>query len=239
MRRAKKGAKVMAILCAVFLFACLSACQSPNQNTVLTADEVHARAFSATATVEVRSGLSTAQGTAFFLSEDGMLATNFHVVKDLFSSGDASVVVRCYDGREYRAVAPVSYDEKTDLALLSVQAEGVPFLKLKRNGFCDGDRVYVLGSPGGAADTFSEGRLLRSFIKKDGVRCLETDIVIRQGNSGGPLLSESGAVIGIVTFATSSEDRGERYFAVSVRELAKLDGFDVPLYWNGSPALNS
>jgi len=141
--------------------------------------------------------ISRAQGSGFFISSDGYLLTNNHVVDHA-----KSVVVMTTDGKRYQAkVAGV--DPKTDLALLKVEGgTDFPFVKFASSSPRIGDWVLAMGNPFGLGGTVTagivsaNGRDIGSGPYDD---FMQIDAPINSGNSGGPTFNLKGEVVGVNT----------------------------------------
>lgn len=134
-------------------------------------------------------------GTAFFISSDGYLLTNYHVIRDA-----TQVTVTLNDRREYDADV-VGSDERTDVALLKVKGGNFPALKI---GNVDqlkvGQPVVAIGSPFGFDYSASAGIVSaksRSMSNETAVPFIQTDVALNPGNSGGPLFNDKGEVVGV------------------------------------------
>jgi serine protease Do len=134
-------------------------------------------------------------GSGFILDADGYILTNNHVVDDA-----DEIIVRLSDRRELEAEL-VGADERSDLALLKVDAEDLPIVKLGRsNALKVGEWVMAIGSPFGFDHSVSVGvvsALGRSLPSENYVPFIQTDVAINPGNSGGPLFNLDGEVVGI------------------------------------------
>lgn len=168
------------------------------------------RADPAVATVKARvvqqgaSGRRRVQeglGTAFVYDPKGYMLTNNHVVEEA-----TDITVGFVDGKELRA-SIVGRDKQTDIAVLKVEEEGLPYLPLGDSDRSEvGDWVVAIGNPFGLSHTVSAGILSAKGRTKDDVKgldptgyfnFLQTDASINPGNSGGPLLDVKGEVVGI------------------------------------------
>ena len=141
---------------------------------------------------------STSLGSGFIIDPSGYIVTNNHVVSDA-----EEVTVRLYDDTNLKAEI-VGRDEKTDLALLKVQArEPLPFVKWgDSDAIRIGDWVVAIGNPFGLGGSVTAGivsarqREINAGPYDD---FIQTDASINKGNSGGPMFNMAGEVIGINT----------------------------------------
>jgi serine protease Do len=137
-------------------------------------------------------------GSGFILDEDGYILTNQHVIADA-----EQIVVRLSDRREFLATV-VGQDVVSDIALLKVEADGLPTLRM---GNADklrvGEWVVAIGTPFGfdhsvtAGIVSAKGRGIPNDSNQTYVPYIQTDVAINPGNSGGPLLNMRGEVVGI------------------------------------------
>ncbi|MCG2635180.1 MAG: trypsin-like peptidase domain-containing protein, partial [Gammaproteobacteria bacterium] len=134
-------------------------------------------------------------GSGFIISGDGYVLTNHHVVK-----GADEIVVRLTDRREYIAEL-VGSDERTDIALLKIDAEELPVVRIGDPAKLRvGEWVLAIGSPFGFDNSVTAGivsAIGRSLPQDNYVPFIQTDVAINPGNSGGPLFDLEGKVIGI------------------------------------------
>jgi serine protease Do len=134
-------------------------------------------------------------GSGFILSPDGYILTNAHVVEHA-----DEVVVRLADHRELPAEI-VGADARTDVALLKIDASGLPTIPVGDARHLEvGQWVVAIGSPFGLESTATAGIVSavgRSLPGDTYVPFIQTDVAINPGNSGGPLLDTDGRVVGI------------------------------------------
>ena len=136
-------------------------------------------------------------GTGFFITADGYILTNNHMVE---KDKTTSVTVTTLGGKEYNAKI-VGTDPGTDLALLKIQAKDMPFAELGDSGLVKvGEWVLAIGNPLGMEHTVTAGIVSykgRSIDTQSYQDFIQTDAAINRGNSGGPLINMKGEVIGI------------------------------------------
>ena len=142
-------------------------------------------------------------GSGFVVSPDGYIVTNNHVVTAQNGTDPVdSITVTLNDEREYEAKV-IGRDPLTDLALLKVDAEGLPYVRFGNSESVRvGDWVVAIGNPFGLGGTVTAG--IVSALHRAGIagaydRFIQTDASINRGNSGGPMFDLSGNVIGINT----------------------------------------
>lgn len=145
---------------------------------------------------------SSALGSGFVISEDGFIVTNNHVIAEA-----DEILIEFFPGEGQPAkelVAKViGTDEKTDIALLKVEAEGP--LKFVKFGDSDtarvGDWVIAMGNPLGQGFSVSAGIVSARNRALSGSYddYIQTDAAINRGNSGGPLFNMDGQVVGVNT----------------------------------------
>ncbi|MBM3295950.1 MAG: trypsin-like serine protease, partial [Candidatus Aminicenantes bacterium] len=145
-----------------------------------------------------RSFTTTVQGTGFFISADGYIVTNNHIVENA-----AKVKAFTVQGEEYPAKV-IGTDPPTDIALLKVEAKNIPFAELGDSSALKvGEWVLAIGNPLGMEHTVTagivsaKGRQLGLGDLTSYEDFIQTDAAINRGNSGGPLVNMKGEVIGI------------------------------------------
>ena len=138
---------------------------------------------------------SQGMGSGFVVSPDGYIVTNAHVV-----DGATEVTVKLTDRREFTAKV-VGADKRTDIALIKIDAKGLPALELSaRPAVKRGEWVVAIGSPFGFESSVSAGvvsGLHRALPNGQMVPFIQTDVAVNPGNSGGPLLNAAGQVVGV------------------------------------------
>ena len=162
---------------------------------------------------------TAASGTGFFITQDGYILTNHHVISDA-----SSVKVTLYNGETYDATV-IGSDEDYDIAVIKIEATDLPNVTLGNSDSLNvGDHVLAIGNPLGEL-TFSMSEGIASSVNRaidvDGTpfNMIQVTAAINPGNSGGPLFNEYGEVVGIVSAKYSS------YASQSVEGL----GFAIPI----------
>ena len=145
-------------------------------------------------------------GSGFFISSDGYLVTNYHVVKE-----NQDLRVTTYDGSEYSATM-AGYDESNDVAVLKINASTVPVTIGSSSAMTVGDDIMVIGNAlGDLSYTFTDGLISytnRKIKTQTGqtINMFQTNAAINSGNSGGPVYNMDGEVIGIASAKFASAE---------------------------------
>ena len=145
-------------------------------------------------------------GSGFFISSDGYLVTNYHVVKE-----NQDLRVTTYDGSEYSATM-AGYDESNDVAVLKINASTVPVTIGSSSSMTVGDDIMVIGNAlGDLSYTFTDGLISytnRKIKTQTGqtINMFQTNAAINSGNSGGPVYNMDGEVIGIASAKFASAE---------------------------------
>ncbi|WP_162806761.1 S1C family serine protease [Sphingosinicella terrae] len=147
------------------------------------------------------SGLSS--GTGFFIGAAGHVLTSYHVVEGARRIGCRTVDGQVHDARVVRSSAA------TDLALLQVDRRPTHYLGFAPAGSArEGDRVFTIGFPAvqmlGSEPRFTDGTISALSVAGEN-SFLQTSIPIQPGNSGGPVVTESGQVVGIISATAAIE----------------------------------
>ena len=167
-------------------------------------------------------------GTGFFLSSDGYLLTNYHVIEYAVEYGSAVKVIT-YDGNEYQAVI-VGSDKDNDIAVLQIDATGLSAAALGNSDSIQvGDTVYAVGNPLGelqfsmtTGSISATDRLISTEDASPAINMFQIDAAVNQGNSGGPVYDTAGNVIGIVTAKYSDEGIEGIGFAIPINDAVSI-----------------
>ncbi|MDR3672057.1 MAG: trypsin-like peptidase domain-containing protein [Holophaga sp.] len=160
---------------------------------------------------------SSHSGSGFYISQEGYLLTNHHVV------GDSKFVkVRTATGRELPGEV-LGFDSNRDVALVKTQKTSFDPLALRLTDPEVGEEVFAIGSP--LSDQFNgtvTRGVLSGFRDSGKKRFLQSDVSILPGNSGGPLVDANGAVIGIAVYLGVVKGGNMNFFIPIADALAQL-----------------
>ncbi|MBR6085265.1 MAG: trypsin-like peptidase domain-containing protein [Spirochaetales bacterium] len=156
-------------------------------------------------------------GSGFFISQDGLIVTNYHVIKDA-----TNITVSLHDGSEYAAQL-LGSDDENDIAVIRITPDAGADIEIlsfgDSNSLMVGQKVIAIGNPFGFDRTMVTGIIsgLSRPVRDESGRVLlgmiQTSATINPGNSGGPLLDTEGNVIGINTsiYSTSGTSQGMNF----------------------------
>jgi tetratricopeptide (TPR) repeat protein len=152
-------------------------------------------------------------GTGFFVSADGELLTNFHVIQ-----GATHISARTNKGSIFVFEKVIAQSADSDVALLKFQATDVDFLKLGNStDAAEGETVLVIGNPEGLQGTVSNG-IISAF--RENRSYIQITAPISPGSSGSPVLDETGEVIGMATLV--SKEGQNLNFAISAEIITSV-----------------
>jgi serine protease Do len=175
-------------------------------------------------------------GSGVILTANGYILTNNHVVEDADNDG---ILVKLSDSRETKAKL-IGVDKLTDLAVIKIDEDGLPVPRLGNSDEVEvGHIVFAVGNPLGLTSTMTQGivsalgRQINIINDGQGYQIenfIQTDAAVNPGNSGGPLIDISGAVVGINTAIATTNQRYQGYsFAIPIN-LARKVASDIIRY---------
>ncbi len=184
----------------------------------MSTPELYTRCIDSVVSISARSenGSKCSIGSGFVISEDGYIATVNHVLE-----GMKEVKVILSDGTEYAADV-IAGEERTDLALLKIQAKGLTAAQFgDSSALLTGERVIAIGTPASLdyAGSICSGevsyslRTVKIFDSESGalekkMKLIQTNAPVNPGNSGCPLFDEAGKVVGIITMKLGNQFTG-------------------------------
>lgn len=216
------------------------------ENSASAADSV-ADFINGTVTIWVDRGIRVERGmgyvdvvigSGFFISEDGYIVTNYHVISsevDPEYEGFSRLYIKLASDSDTRIPAKVvGWDAALDLALLKAEITAPYVFALGSSaGLNIGDRIYAIGSPVGLERTLTSGIVSAADRELFALgTVMQIDAAVNSGNSGGPLIDLAGNVQGIV-FASAVQYQGLN-FAIPVEYLK----WELPLLYSGGERLH-
>jgi tetratricopeptide (TPR) repeat protein len=163
------------------------------------------------------------QGSGFLVSPDGMIVTNYHVMR-VGRRG----LVRFGDGKVLPVESILAQDAKKDLSVLQVSGTDLPYLELLPDEVKPvvGSRAFAIGTPAGYTNTLSEGLVSGLREEEEQRAVVQTTAPISSGSSGGPLLDSRARVLGVNTYVHVEQSAARVIenlnFAVSSREVREV-----------------
>ncbi len=165
------------------------------------------------------------EGSGVIYTSNGYILTNYHVIE-----ATNKVTVTTTDNRTYDAQI-VGYDEKTDIAVLKIEEENLPYLELADSDIAEiGQWVMAVGNPLDLNSTVTagiisaKGRSLQLLRDRDAIESfIQTDAAVNPGNSGGPLVDLDGRLLGINTAIASKTGLFQGYsFAIPINLVGRI-----------------
>lgn len=169
------------------------------------------------------------EGSGVFFGPDGYIVTNYHVVKDA-----GEITVRTATRQIYKATL-IGEDPKSDLAVLKIEGTNFPYLQIADSDLAQpGEWVLAVGSPLGLTSTVTagivsaKGRNISLLRDLDAIESfIQTDAAVNPGNSGGPLVTADGKLLGINTAIASKTGRFQGYSFAIPSNLVKRIAEDI------------
>jgi S1-C subfamily serine protease len=206
----------MNLLCLIFIVARVGAQTAPPRKNIPTIARA-ANGAILSIIMSDKGGRAIAQGTGFFVSKDGHVVTNYHVIEN-----GSSAIVKLPDGAFYVVDGVLASDKLRDIAVIKVHGENFRTLTLGNSDRLEiGEEVVAIGNPLSLESTVSNGIVsgIRTVEEKGG-KLLQVTTPISPGSSGGPLFNMAGEVIGITT---SYLEGGENLnFAIPINDAKRL-----------------
>lgn len=199
-----------------------------------TASDILNKNLNAVATLIVydKNHAPISQGSGFFINHKGMLATNYHVVKDGWN-----VEAKMPSGAYYKLKGVVKKNPDEDLIILQFDAKDTPSVEMGDSELLEpGQKIFAIGTPVGLESTVSEGIVSNPKRELEGHEFIQFTAPISPGNSGGGLFDKNGDAVGLTAATKDIPAAGEHSgtqnlnFAVPINKLkAGLAGEVSPL----------
>lgn len=163
--------------------------------------EIFDKYSSAVFMIFTSDGESGFQGSGFFISNDGLAVSNYHVFKGTYTGMEQ---IKLSDSNvAYKVSEVIAKSDEEDFILFRVNCDNTNYLPIVKSKPKVGEKVYAIGSPRGLENTFSSGEV--SQWRDNNL--MQISALIDHGSSGGALINEYGEVVGITsgTFADGSQ----------------------------------
>lgn len=172
-----------------------------SNRTVLDGAEIFRKYNGAIFMVYTTDGRNVYQGSGFFIGEDGLAVSNYHVFKGT-GIGDEAIKMP-NDDTAYKVAEIYQRSEDEDFIVFRVAYDNDNYIPIASKRPQIGERVFAIGSPRGLENTFSSGEI----SQWRGENLMQISALIDHGSSGGALINEYGEVVGITsgTFADGSQ----------------------------------
>ena len=179
-------------------------------NEKLEGSQIFDRYGSAVFMVFTSDGTNAYQGSGFFIDNDGLAVSNYHVFK---GTGIGLEQIKLVGSDEaYKVTEVLTKNENEDFILFRVNCENTNYIPIASEKPKIGEKVYAIGSPRGLENTFSSGEV--SQWRADNL--MQISALIDHGSSGGALINEYGEVVGITSGSFADGSQANLNYAWSI-----------------------
>lgn len=176
----------------------------------LEGSEIFDRYGSAVFMIFTTDGSNTYQGSGFFINNEGLAVSNYHVFK---GTGIGLEQIKLVGSDEtYNVSEVLAKSEQEDFIIFRVDCENTNYIPIAADKPKIGEKVYAIGSPRGLENTFSSGEV--SQWRADNL--MQISALIDHGSSGGALINEYGEVIGITSGSFADGSQANLNYAWSI-----------------------
>ncbi len=168
---------------------------------------------------------ATTSGTGFYVTSDGYIITNHHVIGD--DENVTNITVTDYEGNKYEARL-IGSEPENDIAVIKIDAVTVPVAIGNSSDLNVGDDIIVIGNAlGSLSYSFTDGivsHLSRKVKVESGatINMFQTNAAINKGNSGGPAFDSEGRVVGIASAKYASEEIEGLGFCIPIDDVKEM-----------------
>ena len=204
------------IICSLILVSCVLAFTFPlaaqNETVIVSLFKKQADSIVVVGVIGKRKK-DNRSGSGFFISKDGLILTNYHLIKKA-----RRLFVKLKDDTAFTRVKVVNVDVPRDIAVLKIETENVKPVKLGNSDEMKvGQRVVTISNPLGLENTVSDGLISAIRPTEQGSTVFQVSVPLSNGSSGGPLFNLQGDVIGVV--AASIQKGQSLNFAIPINEV--------------------
>lgn len=189
----------------------LSTIKTSASQQIISPKDIYKKCSNAVFMIYTTDGAQTAQGSGFFISNNGIAVSNYHVFKGTYKGLET---IKLTNGQTYKIKEVLGYSEKLDFIVFQVDGESFDYIPVNINEREIGEEVYAIGSPRGLENTMSNG--LISQKHKDFI--YQISVPIDHGSSGGALINQHGEVVGITCGGIDSSGANLN-FAIDIKAI--------------------
>lgn len=168
--------------------------------------------------------MPASSGSGIILTTDGYILTNAHVIDEA-----NRLAVELYDGSEEKA-SVVGFDKKSDLAVIKIDRYDLTPAEIGTSSdLVIGEEVALAGAGGGFANTVTYGYVTgldreidTDYINSATIRCIQTDVALNPGNSGGALVNMYGQVVGVAVALMNHEKYENIGFSIAIDDAVPI-----------------
>jgi S1-C subfamily serine protease len=194
----------------------LSLCSVYASAEDLSIEDIVRNNASAVVLVGAVSAKGSSFGSGFIVSSDGLIVTNFHVVRNAIKIG-----IKLKSNKTYNDVLIINSDPKKDIAILKISGTRFASVVLgDSNSVQAGEKVVAIGNPLGLENTVADGLISSIREIKKGTKVLQITVPVSPGSSGCPLFNMQGEVIGIAV--GTNVDGQNINFAIPINDAKKI-----------------
>ena len=187
----------VAVLAFSLLANSMILAQAPNPNILSPMDIMERYGKTVVLITTITKNKEVRLGSGFIIKSDGVIITNFHVMK-----GGYPAFVKTRSGDVYDEISVIDFDEKKDIAIIKIKGFDLPKVILgNSNNIKVGERVIVIGNPEGLENSISDGLLSQVRDTGEGYYLHQISAPISHGSSGSPVFNQKGEVIGLATLS--------------------------------------
>jgi|CXWL01.1.fsa_nt_gi S1-C subfamily serine protease len=180
-----------------FLFVCPSLGFASNEPDVIA--QIFEKKSDAVVLIAVGSPQGDRLGSGFFISRDGKVVTNYHLI-----NGAHKIAVKLKNGSAFIPIKIINLDPAKDIAVIQINASSPTYFVMgDSNAVIVGQRVLTIGNPRGLENTVSDGLISSIRLDNFGMKIFQISVPLSNGSSGGPLIDFKGEVMGITTASMS------------------------------------
>lgn len=176
----------------------------------LEGSKIFAKYNKAVFMVFTSDGYNVYQGSGFFINQDGLAVSNYHVFKGT-GIGEEGIKLSG-SNKIYKVAEIIKRSEEEDFILFRVNILNTDFIPVAKYKPNVGEKVYAIGSPRGLENTFSSGEVSQWRDKN----LMQISALIDHGSSGGALINEYGEVVGITSGSFADGSQANLNYAWSI-----------------------